>query len=38
MIQSPFLHRGRIEEESDPEHIFTDPQSQRCREFMSRYL
>jgi len=33
-----FLHRGRIEEEGDPQQIFTDPQSQRCREFMSRYL
>ena len=33
-----FLHDGLIEEEGAPEEIFSRPQSERCRQFLSKYL
>lgn len=31
-----FLHQGRVEEEGTPEEVFLNPQSERCRQFLSR--
>jgi octopine/nopaline transport system ATP-binding protein len=31
-----FIDNGRIEEEGPPEKILTDPDSERCRQFLSR--
>lgn len=31
-----FLNAGRIEEEGSPEDVFNHPQSERCRQFLSR--
>jgi polar amino acid transport system ATP-binding protein len=36
--QVVFLHEGRIEEMGPPEKVFTDPESARCREFLSSHL
>ncbi len=33
-----FLHQGRIEEEGPPGAVFGDPQSTRCRQFLSSVL
>ncbi len=33
-----FLHNGSIEEEGPPEQIFGNPKSERCRQFLSKYL
>ena len=33
-----FLHEGRIEEDGPPEHVFSDPRSERCRQFLSKAL
>jgi ABC-type histidine transport system ATPase subunit len=33
-----FLHAGRIEEEGPPSELFGNPRSERCRQFLSRYL
>ena len=33
-----FLHEGRVEEEGPPEHVFRDPSSERCRQFMASFL
>ncbi len=33
-----FLHNGRIEEEGPPEQVFGAPKSERCRQFLSKYL
>ncbi len=33
-----FLHDGGIEEDGPPERVFTAPQSERCRQFLSRIL
>jgi ABC-type histidine transport system ATPase subunit len=33
-----FLHNGRIEEEGPPEQVFGAPQSERCRQFLSKHL
>ena len=33
-----FLHQGRIEEEGPPEQVFDAPQSERCRQFLTRRL
>jgi ABC-type histidine transport system ATPase subunit len=33
-----FLNQGRIEEEGPPSEIFTNPKSDRCRQFLSGYL
>jgi ABC-type histidine transport system ATPase subunit len=30
-----FLHQGRIEEEGPPAHVFGNPKSDRCRQFLS---
>ena len=30
-----FLHKGVVEEEGPPEKVFHDPQSERCRQFVS---
>ena len=30
-----FLHQGRIEEEGPPAHVFGNPKSERCRQFLS---
>jgi octopine/nopaline transport system ATP-binding protein len=30
-----FLHQGRIEEEGPPAHVFGNPTSERCRQFLS---
>ena len=35
---SVFLHQGRVEEEGPPEQIFLDPQTERCRQFVSGHL
>jgi len=29
-----FLHDGLIEEEGPPEKVFTNPQSERCKNFL----
>ena len=33
-----FLHEGRIEEEGPPEAVFSQPESARCRQFLSSVL
>jgi ABC-type histidine transport system ATPase subunit len=33
-----FLHEGRIEEDGPPDRVFTDPRSERCRQFLSKAL
>lgn len=33
-----FLHEGKTEEEGPPEQVFGNPTSERCRQFLSRYL
>ena len=33
-----FLHQGRIEEEGPPTQVFTDPVSDRCRQFVTSHL
>jgi ABC-type histidine transport system ATPase subunit len=33
-----FLHNGLIEEEGPPNELFTRPRSERCRQFLSKYL
>lgn len=33
-----FMDRGYIEEEGDPEEVFTNPKSERTRDFLSRFL
>ena len=30
-----FLHQGLVEERGTPEQVFTNPQSARCKQFMS---
>ena len=32
-----FLHRGLIEEEGSPDHLFSAPKSERLRQFLSRH-
>ena len=33
-----FLHQGRVEEEGSPEHVFDNPSSERCRQFLASAL
>jgi octopine/nopaline transport system ATP-binding protein len=33
-----FLHNGLIEEDGPPERLFTNPTSERCRQFLSKVL
>lgn len=33
-----FLHEGRVEEKGPPEKVFGNPDSQVCRQFLSRFL
>ena len=33
-----FLHAGRIEEAGPPAQIFSNPQTDRCRAFVTRHL
>ena len=33
-----FMDKGVIVEEGPPEQIFTNPQNERTKEFLSRYL
>ncbi|EPE96109.1 DUF2817 domain-containing protein [Rhizobium grahamii] len=33
-----FLHRGKVEEEGSPADVFTNPKSERLRQFLSRTL
>jgi len=33
-----FLHDGRIEEEGEPDQVFRDPASERCRQFISSVI
>jgi ABC-type histidine transport system ATPase subunit len=33
-----FLDQGCVEEQGPPERVFNDPQSERCRKFLSRFL
>jgi len=33
-----FLDEGRVEEQGAPEKVFNDPDSDRCRQFLSRFL
>jgi octopine/nopaline transport system ATP-binding protein len=33
-----FLDSGRVQEEGPPEQVFTAPESERCRQFLSRML
>jgi octopine/nopaline transport system ATP-binding protein len=33
-----FLHDGLIDEEGPPEQVFTSPRSDRCRQFLAKYL
>lgn len=30
-----FLHQGRVEEEGPPDHLFGNPESERCRQFLA---
>jgi len=30
-----FLHDGRVEEEGEPDQVFRNPASERCRQFIS---
>ena len=32
-----FLHQGRVEEQGTPEQVFDNPQSARCKQFMSSH-
>lgn len=32
------LHKGKVEEESTPAELFTNPRSERLRQFLSRTL
>ena len=32
-----FLHQGQVEEKGTPEQVFDNPQSERCRKFMSSH-
>lgn len=36
--QVMFLHQGRVEEFGPPGEVFTQPKSERCREFLSSHL
>ncbi len=36
--QTLFLHQGRIEEQGDPQEIFTNPQSERFKQFIAGNL
>ena len=31
-----FLHDGKIEEQGTPQHVLTNPQTSRCRQFLSQ--
>lgn len=33
-----FLHEGRVEEEGPPAQVLSDPQSERCRNFLASHL
>jgi octopine/nopaline transport system ATP-binding protein len=33
-----FLHQGRVEEEGPPEQVFSNPNSDRCRAFVSSHF
>jgi len=33
-----FLHNGMIEEQGPPEQVFGAPRSERCRQFLSKFL
>ncbi len=33
-----FLHKGQVEEQGSPEQVFTNPQSERCRQFLTKQL
>jgi len=33
-----FLHEGIVEEQGSPEKVFGNPTSERCRQFLARYL
>ena len=33
-----FLHQGRIEEEGAPREIFSNPRSERLRQFLASHL
>ncbi|MCB2101472.1 MAG: ATP-binding cassette domain-containing protein [Rhodobacterales bacterium] len=33
-----FLHEGRVEEEGTPDHVFKNPTSERCRQFLASHL
>ena len=33
-----FLHEGVIDEDGPPSTVFTAPRSERCRQFLSKYL
>ena len=33
-----FLHEGRVEEEGPPGQVFTNPSSERCRQFLASFL
>jgi ABC-type histidine transport system ATPase subunit len=32
-----FLHQGLVEEQGTPEQVFNNPQSERCKQFMSSH-
>jgi polar amino acid transport system ATP-binding protein len=36
--QIVFLHQGQVEESGSPEQVFEQPQSARCRQFLSSHL
>jgi polar amino acid transport system ATP-binding protein len=36
--QVVFLHQGQIEEIGSPDKVFTNPDSERCRAFLSSHL
>jgi ABC-type histidine transport system ATPase subunit len=33
-----FLHQGRVEEQGSPSKLFTNPDSERCRQFLASRL
>jgi octopine/nopaline transport system ATP-binding protein len=33
-----FLHKGVIEEDGPPAQVFSTPKSDRCRQFLSKFI
>jgi ABC-type histidine transport system ATPase subunit len=33
-----FLHEGLIDEDGPPSRVFSNPKSERCRQFLAKFL